>query len=81
MIKQAANCIIERTRRPRQEFLDVIKKHIWKEGTLWAIGYYVGSVSDQVTSELIKEYIRNQKSKDEKLKRKLEYVQASLFNL
>ncbi len=32
------------SRRLRQEFLDVIKKYIWKEGTLWAIGYYIGSV-------------------------------------
>jgi REP element-mobilizing transposase RayT len=58
----------------------VIKKYIWKEGTLWAIGYYIGSVSDKVTTELVKEYIRNQKSKDEKLKQKPEYVQASFFD-
>ena len=32
---------------------------------VWAIGYYIGSVSDKVTTELVKEYIRNQKSKDE----------------
>ena len=68
-------------RRLRQEFLDVIKKYIWKEGTLWAIGYYIGSVSDKATTELVKEYIRNQKSKDEQLKQKPDYVQASLFNL
>lgn len=59
----------------------MIKKYIWKEGTLWAIGYYIGSVSDQVTTELVKEYIRNQKSKDEKSRQKAEYVQASPFNL
>ncbi len=41
------------SRRLRQEFLDVIKNYIWKEGTLWAIGYYIGSVSDQVTIRLI----------------------------
>jgi putative transposase len=69
------------SRRLRQEFLNVIKKYIWKEGTLWAIGYYIGSVSDQVTTELVKEYIRNQKSKDEKLKQTPDYVQVSLFNL
>ena len=69
------------SRRLRQEFLDVIKKYIWKEGTLWAIGYYIGSVSDKATTELVREYIRNQKSKDEKLKRKPDYVQASFFDL
>jgi putative transposase len=69
------------SRRLRQESLDVIKKYIWKEGTLWAIGYYIGSVSDQVTTELIREYIRNQKSTDETLKQKPEYVQASFFDL
>jgi hypothetical protein len=26
----------------RQEFLDAIKRYIWKEGALWAIGYYIG---------------------------------------
>lgn len=69
------------SRRLRQEFLDVIKKYVWKEGTLWAIGYYIGSVSDKATTKLVKEYIRNQKSKDEKLKQKPDYVQASLFDL
>jgi putative transposase len=67
------------SRRLRQEFLDLIKRYIWKEGTLWAIGYYIGSVSDKVSTELVKGYIRNQKSKDEKLKQQTEYVQASLF--
>jgi putative transposase len=69
------------SRRLRLEFLDVIKKYIWKEGTLWAIDYYIGSVSDQVTTELVREYIRNQKSKDEKIKQKPEYVRAIFFDL
>jgi putative transposase len=69
------------SRRLRQEFLDTIKKYIRKEGTLWAIGYYIGSVSDRATTEIVKEYIQNQKSKDEKLKQKPEYVQASFFDL
>jgi putative transposase len=69
------------SRRLRQEFLELIKKYIWKEGTLWAIGYYIGSVSDQVTTELVKDYIRNQKSKDESLKQKSKYIQASFFDL
>lgn len=55
------------SRRLRQEYLDVIKKYIWKEGTLWAIGYYIGSVGDGVTTELVKEYILNQKAAAEKL--------------
>ncbi len=62
------------SRRLRQEFLDVIKKYSWKEGTLWAIGYYIGSVSHKTTSELVKEYIRNQKLKDEKSRQKPEYA-------
>lgn len=70
------------SRRLRQEFLDEIKKYIWKEGTLWAIGYYIGSVGDGVTTELVKEYIQNQKAKDEELKRshRAANSQASLFD-
>ncbi|HEX8072523.1 MAG TPA: IS200/IS605 family transposase [Pyrinomonadaceae bacterium] len=69
------------SRRLRLEFLDEIKKYIWKEGTLWAIGYYIGSVGDGVTTELVKEYIQNQKAKDKELKQACSpaYVQASLF--
>ncbi len=65
------------SRRLRQEFLDVIQRYIWKEGTLWAIGYYVGSVGDGVTTELIREYINNQKAEAEKSARTV--VQARLF--
>jgi len=65
------------SRRLRQEFLDVIQRDIWKEGTLWAIGYYVGSVGDGVTTELIREYINNQKAEAEKSARTV--VQARLF--
>jgi putative transposase len=68
------------SRRLRQEFLGVIKKYIWKEGTLWAVGYYIGSVSDNVTTELVKEYIKNQKSKDAQPTQKPEYIQASFFD-
>ncbi len=53
------------SRRMRQEFLDIIRVYIWKEGTLWAVGYYVGSVGDGVTTELIREYINNQKAEAE----------------
>ena len=46
----------------RKEFLDYIKKYIWKKNTFWAVGYYIASVGDGVTSEMVKEYIKNQKS-------------------
>ena len=62
-------------RRLRQEFPDLIKQYIWKDGVMWATGYYISSISDKVTAELVKEYIANQKSKDEP-----SYVQASLFD-
>ena len=67
------------SRRLRQEFLDVIKRYIWKEGTLWAIGYYIGSVGSDVTTELVKEYIKNQKAAAAKLDQASEstYRQAS----
>lgn len=71
------------SRRLRQEFLDVIKKYIWKEGALWAVGYYIGSVGDGVTTELVREYINNQKAKEEeKLKQASHsgYYQASFFD-
>ena len=45
----------------RQDFPDEIKRCIWKEGTLWARGYYIASVADNVTTEVVKEYINNQK--------------------
>jgi len=45
----------------RQEFLKDIERHIWKDNTLWARGYYVASVADNVTTELLREYIDNQK--------------------
>jgi putative transposase len=45
----------------RQDFPDEIKRCIWREGTLWARGYYIASVADNVTTEVVKEYINNQK--------------------
>ena len=45
----------------RQDFPDLIKNRIWKEGTLWARGYYIASLADNVTTEVVKEYINNQK--------------------
>jgi putative transposase len=50
------------SKQMRQEFLSTIKKYIWKEGTLWARGYYIASVADCVTTEVVKEYIENQKT-------------------
>jgi len=52
------------SRKLRQEFLDVIEQFIWKEGTLWATGYYIASVADRVTTEVVREYIANQKSEE-----------------
>lgn len=48
------------SRRMRQESPDTIKRYTWKEGTLWARGYYIASVADRVTTEIVKEYINNQ---------------------
>jgi putative transposase len=52
------------SRKMREEFLESIQQHIWKEGTLWAAGYYIASVADGVTTEVIQEYIRNQRSQN-----------------
>ena len=48
----------------RQEFLEDIKRYIWKDGTLWATGYYIASVADSTTTEVVKEYIDNQKVRE-----------------
>ncbi|MBT7616762.1 MAG: IS200/IS605 family transposase [Calditrichaeota bacterium] len=45
----------------RQEFHEEIKKHIWKENTLWATGYYMATLSDGATTGMVQEYIENQK--------------------
>jgi len=49
-------------RRIREEFLDIIQQHIWNEGTFWAATYYVASVADGITTDVVQEYIRNQKT-------------------
>ena len=41
------------SKKLREEFLPQLKKHIWKDGVLWATGYYVASVSDSATSDII----------------------------
>lgn len=66
------------SRRLREEFLDIIKQYIWKKRTLWAVGYYVASVSDIATTEIVKEYIKNQKSAEES---KSKDIQGCLFSL
>ena len=45
------------------------KRYIWKEGTLWAVCYNIGSVSEKVTTEIVKEYIENQKSEEDEQER------------
>ena len=63
----------------RQEFLQEVKKHIWKDGVLWATGYYVGSISDKATTELVQEYIKNQKNVEKTVEENPKYSQANLF--
>ncbi|MBI5151613.1 MAG: IS200/IS605 family transposase [Candidatus Pacebacteria bacterium] len=48
------------SKKLREEFLPQLKQYIWKEGVLWATGYYVASVSDGATSDVVKEYIKTQ---------------------
>jgi putative transposase len=48
------------SKKLREEFLPQLKQHIWKEGVLWATGYYVASVSDGATSDVVTEYIKTQ---------------------
>jgi putative transposase len=50
------------SKRLRADFADVIKRHIWKENTLWARGYYLASLADGVTTGIVKEYINSQKA-------------------
>jgi REP element-mobilizing transposase RayT len=63
-----------------QEFPDVIKRYIWKEHVLWAVGYYIGSVGSGVTTEIVREYIENQKSKGNNLQQESSCTQISLFD-
>jgi len=55
------------SKKLREEFLPQLKQHIWKEGTLWATGYYVASVSDGATSDVVAEYIRTQRERQYKI--------------
>ena len=64
------------SRKLRQEFPDLIRRHIWKENTLWARGYYIASLADGVTTGIVREYINNQKM--ERIS-EADYVQGKLF--
>jgi len=55
------------SRRLREEYLDTIKQYVWKDGTLWARGYYIASVAQGVTAEAVEEYINNQKNEKYRL--------------
>ncbi len=48
------------SKKLREEFLPQLKPLIWKDGVLWAVGYYAASVSDGATSDVVKEYIKTQ---------------------
>jgi putative transposase len=62
------------SRQMREEFLSIIKQHIWKDNTLWARGYYVSCVADSITTGMVKEYIQNQKRPDD-----TDGIQGELF--
>jgi len=51
------------SRKMRQEFISTVKQHIWKKGALWAQGYYIAGLADGVTTDVVQEYISNQKAK------------------
>lgn len=53
----------------RQEFLNEIKPYVWKDNTFWAKGYYVASVSDSITTQVIRDYINSQKVNEKKFKK------------
>ena len=61
----------------REEFLPQLKRLIWKDGVLWARGYYVASVSDGATTEIVREYINTQRDRPYKTSEDLETLQAS----
>ena len=53
-----------------------IRKQLWG-GELWSDGGYIGTVGDGVTSEIVKKYVREQGSNEEKESEK----QIKLFQL
>jgi putative transposase len=65
------------SKKLREEFYHQIRQHIWKEGVLWATGYYVASVSDGATSDVVAEYIKTQKERPYKIPNDFEKLQAN----
>lgn len=68
------------SKKLKEEFLPQIKQHIWKDCTLWATGYYIASVSDDATSDMVAEYIRTQWQRPYKAPDDFEKLQASKKN-
>ena len=54
------------SKKLRQEFRE-IKEMLWGSD-FWAIGYFVTTVNDKTTSEMIRKYIKNQKTKAAQLR-------------
>lgn len=65
------------SKKLREEFLPHLKKYIWKEGTLWATGYYIASILDGATSDVVAEYIRTQWKRPYKKPDDFEKLQAT----
>lgn len=65
------------SKKLREEFLPQLKQHIWKDGVLWATGYYAASVSDGATLEVVAEYIRTQWKRPHKAPDDFEKLQAT----
>ena len=54
----------------------MVKKRLWG-GEFWADGYYVGTVGQHATEEVIKQYVRNQGQENEY--KQLHVQQLELF--
>lgn len=67
------------SRRLRQEFLDIIRRYIWKEGTLSGGRLLRRQRRHGVTTELIREYINNQKVEAENPAMASAITQGKLF--
>lgn len=48
------------SKKLREEFSEPLRKYIWKDGTLWATGYYAATVADGATTDMVREYIKTQ---------------------
>lgn len=65
------------SKKLREEFFPQLRQLIWKDGVLWATGYYVASVSDGATSDVVAEYIKTQKVRSYKIPDDLEKLQGN----